>query len=299
MTHNRMFRGSNHAQIGSNTMTVQNQGGGTKKAGLPYQIGREYMTNNHFNKRNGINNLSFMIKPQNVATDILNSTTGTNTGIINTVASGYRVLTGTKPLVGTSGMSQLSNGWRWTTPINLPFNVKMYGLSFNSIAPSVFSTIEIGSSMLDTSYRVSLHPDPYPWPLGAPYLFLGARADSTSTGDAYYIVGIDYCRVSVSTFIFTGPDEDIPGNYETHEITFFKQVNPTDDIYMEIVFGQTRGGNMNDNWGMNDGIIGGSLTDFSYYAPINNDSSYVLKLNPDGTFNSITSGKYIDPTTYS
>ena len=299
MVRSRIFSGSNQAQIGSNAMTVQNQGGGIKKTGIPYQIGRGYMINNYFNTRNGINNLSFMMKPYYGATKILNPNTNTPTGINNTVPSGYSVLSGSKPIVGTSGMSQLRYGGNWAEPINLPFNVKMYGVSFNSIAPTSFGTIEIGSSILDTSYKVSLHPDPYSWPIGAPYLYLGARNDIPSTGDAYYLVGIDYCRVSVSTFIYTGPDEDIPSNFETHEITFFKQVNPTDDIYMEIVFGQTRGGNMNENWGMNDGIIGGSLTDFSYYAPINNDSSYVLKLNPDGTFNSITSGKYIDPTTYS
>ena len=297
MPNSRIFCGSNHAQMGSNTITVQNQGGGSKKAGLPYQIGREYMTNNHFNKRNGINNLSFMMKPYNVATGILNSTTGTNTGIVNTVQSGYRVLTGTKPIVGTSGMSHLSNGYMygWATPINLPFNVKMYGLSFNSIAPSSFSIIEIGSSILNGDYRISLSD---PWPLGAPHLFLSGYVNSSSRAVGYYLVGINYCRVSVSTFTLTGPDEDIPNDFENYEITFFKQMNPTDDIYIEIVFGQIRGGG-DDDWGMNDGIIGGSYTNFRYYAQLAVNSSYVLKLNPDGTFNSITSGKYIDTTTYS
>jgi hypothetical protein len=35
------MRGSNRNQLGSNAITVVNQGGGNKKAGLPYQVGRE------------------------------------------------------------------------------------------------------------------------------------------------------------------------------------------------------------------------------------------------------------------
>jgi hypothetical protein len=37
----RAFNGSNRSQMGSNVFTVQNQGGGSKKAGFPYQVGRE------------------------------------------------------------------------------------------------------------------------------------------------------------------------------------------------------------------------------------------------------------------
>ena len=60
--HSRMFRGSNRAQMGSNTMTVQNQGGGKKKAGFPYMIGRTQHTNIAFSEQPGINNLTFMRK---------------------------------------------------------------------------------------------------------------------------------------------------------------------------------------------------------------------------------------------
>lgn len=38
----RAFNGSNRAQMGSNVFTTINQGGGDKKAGFPYMIGREY-----------------------------------------------------------------------------------------------------------------------------------------------------------------------------------------------------------------------------------------------------------------
>jgi hypothetical protein len=35
------FRSSSKAQMGSSVYTTQNQGGGSKKAGFPYQIGRD------------------------------------------------------------------------------------------------------------------------------------------------------------------------------------------------------------------------------------------------------------------
>jgi len=37
----RAFNGSNRSQMGSNVFTVANQGGGSKKAGFPYQVGRD------------------------------------------------------------------------------------------------------------------------------------------------------------------------------------------------------------------------------------------------------------------
>jgi len=38
------FRSSNRSSMGSNTYTTQAQGGGSAKAGFPYQIGRPYRT---------------------------------------------------------------------------------------------------------------------------------------------------------------------------------------------------------------------------------------------------------------
>ena len=35
------FRSSNRSKMGSNAITDQNQGGGEKKAGFPYQVGRD------------------------------------------------------------------------------------------------------------------------------------------------------------------------------------------------------------------------------------------------------------------
>ena len=60
--HSRAFRGSNKAQMGSNISTVQSQGGGSKKAGFPYMIGRTQHTTIAFSTQPGLNNLTFMRK---------------------------------------------------------------------------------------------------------------------------------------------------------------------------------------------------------------------------------------------
>jgi hypothetical protein len=65
----RMYRGSNRAQMGSNVMTVQNQGGGATKAGFPYMIGRTNHTNYAFAERTGLGNLSFMRRNAFVANE--------------------------------------------------------------------------------------------------------------------------------------------------------------------------------------------------------------------------------------
>lgn len=56
------FRGSNKTRMGSNSMTVQNQGGGARKAGFPYIIGRTEHTTIAFSSQPGLNNLNMMRK---------------------------------------------------------------------------------------------------------------------------------------------------------------------------------------------------------------------------------------------
>ena len=62
------FRGSNKTRMGSNSMTVQNQGGGARKAGFPYTIGRTQHTEIAFSSQPGLNNLMFMRKNAFTAT---------------------------------------------------------------------------------------------------------------------------------------------------------------------------------------------------------------------------------------
>ena len=40
-----MFTGTNRNRMGSNAITDQNQGGGNKKAGFPYLVGRGWRSN--------------------------------------------------------------------------------------------------------------------------------------------------------------------------------------------------------------------------------------------------------------
>ena len=43
------FRSSNRSSMGSNVYTTQSQGGGNKKAGFPYQVGRDSWASIHIN----------------------------------------------------------------------------------------------------------------------------------------------------------------------------------------------------------------------------------------------------------
>jgi hypothetical protein len=49
------FRSSSKAQMGSSVYTTQNQGGGSKKAGFPYQVGRDTWTSIFFNATDPVN----------------------------------------------------------------------------------------------------------------------------------------------------------------------------------------------------------------------------------------------------
>ena len=54
MPQGNMFRSSNRNRMGSNAIVDQNQGGGSKKAGFPYQIGRGWQTSIAFNMTNPV-----------------------------------------------------------------------------------------------------------------------------------------------------------------------------------------------------------------------------------------------------
>lgn len=58
----KTFTASNRNRMGSNAVTAQAQGGGSKKAGFPYMVGRGYQIPMYFQKRNGIQNLTFLKK---------------------------------------------------------------------------------------------------------------------------------------------------------------------------------------------------------------------------------------------
>jgi hypothetical protein len=70
MPKGNMFSSSSKSQMGSNAVTSQNQGGGDKKAGFPYIVGRTQWTNIAFEQQDGIKNLTFLMKTVNPKTSI-------------------------------------------------------------------------------------------------------------------------------------------------------------------------------------------------------------------------------------
>jgi len=78
MPKGNMFSSSSKSQMGSNAVTSQNQGGGDKKAGFPYIIGRTQWTNIALDQQSGMKNLKFMMK-----------TVNPNTSITRTIGSTY------------------------------------------------------------------------------------------------------------------------------------------------------------------------------------------------------------------
>lgn len=58
------FSSSSRYQMGSNATTDQNQGGGSKKAGFPYQIGRESWSSIYLrNTSQNLKVLQFTVNP--------------------------------------------------------------------------------------------------------------------------------------------------------------------------------------------------------------------------------------------
>ena len=66
------FSSSSRSQMGSNVNTVQNQGGGNKKAGFPYQVGRDswvslYLSSSNPLKQSGccsLRKLQYTVNPK-------------------------------------------------------------------------------------------------------------------------------------------------------------------------------------------------------------------------------------------
>jgi hypothetical protein len=83
----RAFNSHNHHQMGSNVFTVQNQGGGNKKAGFPYQVGRDHWVSIYLNSCNptsrlncaSIKCLQFTVNPKVIVSRPIGSTYVPNT----------------------------------------------------------------------------------------------------------------------------------------------------------------------------------------------------------------------------
>ena len=64
MPQGNKFSASNHARMGSNAITDQNQGGGDKKAGFPHTIGRDHWVSIYLNNTSqNLKVLQFTVNP--------------------------------------------------------------------------------------------------------------------------------------------------------------------------------------------------------------------------------------------
>jgi hypothetical protein len=78
-----MFSSSHHHKIASTAITVQEQGGGEKKTGFPYIIGRTEHTTIAFRGR-GLQNLTFLMKTVNPRTKSSRPISSFGTAGVNT-----------------------------------------------------------------------------------------------------------------------------------------------------------------------------------------------------------------------
>jgi hypothetical protein len=199
----------------------------------------------------------------------------------------YTVVTGTKSLLGTAGSSTRFSGNSIDDDVHLisglPFNVKMYGVSTNTIG--IGSNFYIGFGTNTNAPYSGLSLGSSPNPSGHPYLHVGSNDQQYNS--VYYIAGTNYFRVRLE-----GGTLGSGGTPAIYEITFFKQVNVSDDIYIEFVTASSynvSGG----NFGMTNGVSPAIWTGFGGLAA---NSSYVIILDSNGGYKSITSNRYINPS---
>jgi hypothetical protein len=83
MPNGNMFNSSHHHKIASTAVTVQEQGGGEKKAGFPYIVGRDTQTSIAF-KNSGNYTLRFLMKTFNPKTNFSRPISSFGTAGVNT-----------------------------------------------------------------------------------------------------------------------------------------------------------------------------------------------------------------------
>lgn len=77
-----IFRSSNRSQLSSGVYTTQNQGGGSKKAGFPYQIGRSTWTSVAFHSTDPVHGHCYLL-------GCYNTNRGKNASISRPIGSVY------------------------------------------------------------------------------------------------------------------------------------------------------------------------------------------------------------------
>ncbi len=201
----------------------------------------------------------------------------------------YNLVPTVKSTLGSAGMTQFIFSSEDDTfenrsiPFNLTFNNNTYSdIYFTS---NTYLTFGSGTSQFG---GVTLGPNASP---SIPGIHFGTADNSWQR--VYDISGTNVYRLryegSASTTGTVGSPNIV------YEVTFFKQQNPSDDIYVEIVFGiHNRPSGV---FGMTDGNASSAVyTDFAndLSIPITPNNSYVLVLNPDGTFKQLLDGYHIE-----
>jgi hypothetical protein len=204
----------------------------------------------------------------------------------------YETEAGNPGLRGTTGMTTIrinSLQDEGTIEQTLPFTFNFLGTSYTKIFPNSNTYITFGTggsggieNWLDLSLTTPRPP--------RPHLALGATdgqwtSTYTQSGTNYYRwrqEGNSVYNVSAINIIY--------------EITFYRQVNVDDDIYVEFRFGVHGGGA--GTFGVSNGLAAPNnvSTDFKSLlsAPaVVPNTSYVLILTPTGQFKQILRGFYV------
>ena len=211
---------------------------------------------------------------------------------------GYTLTQGIKAPVGSAGMTSFNtNATSGTTDDGfstraLPFSVNFYGTSHSTayIITNTYITFIAGSA----SYSgLSLGPTPTP---ALPAIHLGSADNSSQT--SYFLTGTNFFRVRYEGWNTTTVGS---GTQIIYEVRFFRQVNASDDIFIELVFGTH--GQTGGVWGITNGVAPATSTSFAALtipqgnvgstSALAQNKSYVIILNSNGGFKNLYSGYYV------
>jgi hypothetical protein len=219
-------------------------------------------------------------------------------GVQTTPPVGYTLTQGIKAPVGSAGMTSFTtNATSGTTDDgfstrSLPFSVKFYGTSYSTayVGTNTYITFTAGSVNFS---GLTLGPTPNP---ALPAIHLGSADNSSQT--SYFLTGTNFFRLRYEGWNTTS----LSGTQIIYEVRFFRQVNASDDIFIEIVIGTH--GQTGGIWGITNGVTPATSTSFAAltipqgnvgtpYSALAQNKSYVIILNSNGGFKNLYSGYYV------
>jgi len=220
-----------------------------------------------------------------------------NKVIQNTPPVGYTLTQGIKAPVGSAGMTSFNtNATTGSTDDGfstraLPFSVNFFGTSYSTayVGTNTYITFNAGSTLYS---GLSLGPTPTP---ALPSIHLGSADNSSAT--SYFLTGTNFFRLRYEGWNTTS----LSGTQIIYEVRFFRQVNVSDDIFIELVFGTH--GQTGGVWGITNGVTPATSTSFAALtipqgnvgstSALAQNKSYVIILNSSGGFKNLYSGYYV------